>query len=248
MEFYDQWADYYDTMTRFSERLQSEKNILVQWQKKLGCYNVVDAGCGTGLHAVGLALLGLTVTAIDPAEKMLTRAAEQAHTYGVQIRFACETMQHLHRVVAPASQDAVFSLGNTIPHLLTKNAIRTSFRRIHQCLKPGGAFIMQLLNYDNILVHQDRIINVTTDKDLHFVRFYDFLKTRLRFNILVSDERNRPGKPQLFSTVLYPYRKEELQSLLRQAGFFKLEVYGSLSMSPYTASSPNLVMCAFKRH
>lgn len=247
MEFYDQWAEYYDSMTRFSERVLSEKNILAQWQQKLACRQVVDAGCGTGLHAVGLALLGLSVTAIDPAEKMLKQAAEQAETYGVNIRFVGATMQTLHRVVAPGSQDAVFSLGNTIPHLLTNRSALAAFRHIHQCLKPGGAFVVQLLNYDKILQQQERIISVTREKDLRFVRFYDFLKSRLRFNVLISDEQAQPASHHLFSTELYPYRKKQLQTLLRQAGFSKQEIYGTLAMSPYTASSPNLVICACKR-
>ncbi len=247
MDFYDQWADYYDTMTRFSERVESEKNILAQWQLQLGCRTVVDAGCGTGLHAVGLALLGMTVTAIDPSEKMLDRAKAQAEHYGVHIRFAGITMQHLQRVVAPASQDAVFSLGNTIPHLLTRPVIRSSFKRIYECLKPGGALVLQLLNYDKILRRQERIISVSSEGELQFVRFYDFLARRVRFNILVSDRQSSPGRHHLFSTELYPYSKQLLQSLLREAGFVRLKTYGSLSMQPYTAASPNLVLCAFKR-
>jgi SAM-dependent methyltransferase len=247
MEFYDQWAEYYDSMTRFSERMLAEKNILAQWQQKLVCRQVVDAGCGTGLHAVGLALLGMTVTAIDPAEKMLEKAALQAKAYGVTIHFAGVPMQKLQRVVAPSSQDAVFSLGNTLPHLLTTRAVASSLRQIHRCLKPGGAFVLQVLNYDTILQQQERIINVTREKDLRFVRFYDFLKSRLRFNILISDERVQPATHRLFSTVLYPYRKKQLHTLLRQAGFGTREEYGTLAMSPYTSSSPNLVICARKR-
>src|SRR5438045_2464528 len=48
---------------------------------------VLDAGCGSGQWAVGLAGFGCQVTAIDLAPAMLERARAHAHEAGVVIEF-----------------------------------------------------------------------------------------------------------------------------------------------------------------
>jgi SAM-dependent methyltransferase len=59
---------------------------------------VLDAGCGTGEHAVELAALGLRVTAVDVAETALSLASEKAAVRGVDVDFvACDAL-HLDRL------------------------------------------------------------------------------------------------------------------------------------------------------
>ena len=47
--------------------------------------------------------------------------------------------------------DTVLCFGNTLVHLLTTNLIQQMLNGVNAILKPGGMFLMQILNYDYIL-------------------------------------------------------------------------------------------------
>ena len=246
VDFYQGLAEHYDSMTRFAERLQSETERLAIWRQKLACHSVVDVGCGTGLHSIALAKLGLQVTAIDPELAMLKVAAENAATYGVTLRLLAGTMQNLHRHLT-AKQDALFCLGNTLPHLLTDRSLYAGLRSAHKVLRPGGALVIQLLNYQRILAQQERIVQINRTDETEWIRFYDFLDGRIRFNVLMIQGSCAPFHHRLFSTLLRPYQRKELHSTLQACGFAKIAYYANLEEAPYQRFSPNLVICAFKK-
>jgi len=78
VDFYNQLAESYDAMTRFDERLGRERDLLKFWVEA-GCWQtVLDAACGTGLHAIALASLGIKTTASDASAAMLEQAQERA--------------------------------------------------------------------------------------------------------------------------------------------------------------------------
>ena len=48
MGFYEEIATYYDTMTRFHERIPDETALLKVWVERYQLRSVVDLACGTG--------------------------------------------------------------------------------------------------------------------------------------------------------------------------------------------------------
>jgi SAM-dependent methyltransferase len=56
---------------------------------------ILDAGCGTGTHALHLAALGLDVLGVDVAETALAIAREQAAERSVDVEFAAADALHL---------------------------------------------------------------------------------------------------------------------------------------------------------
>jgi glycine/sarcosine N-methyltransferase len=246
-DFYAELADHYDDMARFAERLESEQKVLSLWQKKLACQTVVDVGCGTGLHAVVLARLGMQVTAIDPSAAMLQRAAENAKANAVSLTLLPITMQKLGRSIK-TEQDAVFCLGNTLPHILTIRSLQASLKSVYKTLKPGGALVIQILNYEHVLRQQQRIVQISRSGDSEYIRFYDFLGKRLRFNVLMIKGSTPPFRRQLLSTMLRPLSQPLLKSILHQCGFVALEFFANLSQAPFAVdTSPNLVICCYKK-
>src|SRR6266700_8177289 len=75
---------------------------------------VLDAGCGTGEHALMAARLGLDVTGIDLAANALEQADEKARRWGLEARF----LRHDARRLAELGQrfDTVLDCG--LFHLL----------------------------------------------------------------------------------------------------------------------------------
>lgn len=59
---------------------------------------VLDAGCGTGEHALLIASLGLPVLGVDVAETALAMARKKAADRGVEVEFTAEDALHLDRL------------------------------------------------------------------------------------------------------------------------------------------------------
>jgi SAM-dependent methyltransferase len=60
--------------------------------------SVLDAGCGTGEHALLVASLGLPVLGVDVAETALAMAREKSRTRGIEAEFVAADAFHLERV------------------------------------------------------------------------------------------------------------------------------------------------------
>ena len=246
MGFYEEIAVYYDTMTRFQERLPGETAILKTWVERYQFRSVVDIACGTGLHAIILTQLGIRSVGADLSAVMLEMARAHAREMGVEPTWIQASMEQA-RYKIPGKYDAVFCLGNSLPHLLNQTTLLSAVKSFFSLLSPGGIATIQLLNYHRILAEQQRIIGIHRHGSTEFVRFYDFYPDRLRFNVLSIDWQNGTAVHTLNSTPLYPYQKDELESALATQGFGEFEYYGTMTFQPFEElSSPNLVLVARK--
>ncbi len=59
---------------------------------------VLDAGCGTGEHALHVASLGLSVLGVDVAETALAIARAKARARGIEVEFIAADALHLERL------------------------------------------------------------------------------------------------------------------------------------------------------
>ncbi len=244
--FYHSLAEEYDEMTRFSARLESEKQVLRQWVERYRISSVLDAACGTGLHAILFSQLGVQVTGCDVSEAMLTKARENSKRLEAQVHWVVAAMQSLRQNIR-GKFDAVFCLGNSIPHLQTREDLNRTLQNFREVLQTGGTLILQLLNYHRILSEKKRIININRNRsgNIEYIRFYDFAKDRLVFNILRIDWKKPKVAHQINSTELFPYLKEDIESALRENGFSNPEYFGDIKFSPFSGdTSPNRVVVA----
>ena len=107
-------------------------------------------------------------------------------------------------------------------------------------------FLIQILNYEKILREKERIVNITKKDDEYFIRFYDFGSKDLTFNILKFNA-DQTTKKELISTKIFPYTSKELKKVFKEAGFKKIELFGSLDKKPFdTKSSIDLILFAEK--
>ncbi len=247
MGFYEEIAGYYDTMTRFQERIADETAMLKAWIERYQFRSVADIACGTGLHAIILSQLGIQTVGADISERMLEMARVHALEIGVETTWIHSSMEEA-RFKIQGEYDAVFCLGNSLPHLLNHTALLSAIKSFCRLLSPGGIVVLQLLNYHRILAEQQRIIGIHRQGTTEFVRFYDFYSDRIRFNVLSIGWQNRSPVHTLNSTPLYPYQKDELESALAKQGFGEFEYYGTMTFQPFEElSSPNLVLVARKK-
>lgn len=241
--FYESLIDRYDDMTRFETRLEVSRAVLEPWIRRHRLTEILDVGCGTGVHALALAALpGLTVTGVDPSEAMLERARRNAGERRLTVRWLLGSLQDLDRT-APGPFDAAICLGNTLPHILTEADLRQALTALAAVLRPGGRLLLQQVNYHPLLAEGRRILGVNRSGEIEFVRFYDFLESNLRFNVITIDWSREPPSHSLDSTELRPWRWEELEPVLEEAGFRERQIRGDLRGGKYWAEeSPNLVV------
>jgi len=233
MDFYKDLAETYDDLTRYTERREEEKAVLQAWLKRYPFRTALDAGCGTGLHAIILAELGIKVTAADPSPEMLAKARAHGQEAGVKVNWVAAAFADLPRPAGPGFQ-AVLCLGNTLPHNLTFQELQRTLQNFQAALAPGGRLILQLLNYRRVLASRERITAIRRSRGKEFIRFYDFMpEGTVRFNVLTVEEKGGRLRHQLASTLLYPFQQKELEPQLRQAGFGQLEYFGDLKFNPY---------------
>lgn len=254
--FYDALASSYDEMTSSKTRLIQEKPFFRLLVEKYRIRNAIDAGCGTGFHSLLLSQLGVSVTAIDISAEMLRivkeHAEPQAHppmverNLRVQIRTRQSTFQSLGKVIRNKS-DALFCLGNSIPHLLDERDLRKTLESFSEVLKKDGLLLIQLLNYGRILKRRDRIQSICEVNEITYIRFYDFTEPNLTFNILTLDRTSGSLQHTLNSIELRPVAFKELSVMLTDVGFKDIKPYGSISMEAFDPeTSKDLVILARK--
>jgi SAM-dependent methyltransferase len=106
---------------------------------------VLDCAAGTGTLAVGLALRGFDVVATDASEAMIvrTRALAARHAVGLEARVcAWEDLS------GPPAFDAVFCVGNSIPHAEGQAGRRRAFAAMAGVLRPGGLLVVTSRNWE----------------------------------------------------------------------------------------------------
>ena len=108
--------------------------------------SILDVSCGIGTQALGLAALGHAVTASDLSPAAVERARLEAARRNLVIGFTVADMRRCAEVHG-SGFDVVLSADNSIPHLLSDDAIREAFRSFHQCLRPGGITILGVRDY-----------------------------------------------------------------------------------------------------
>jgi SAM-dependent methyltransferase len=103
---------------------------------------VLDAGCGTGEHALMAAALGLEVTGIDFAATALGAAREKARARGLRVRFV--EGDALDLPALGETFDTVIDCG--LFHVLDDDQRGAYVRSLAAVTRPGGRYFMLCFN------------------------------------------------------------------------------------------------------
>ena len=232
MDFYDEIASDYDAMTGAGQRAARAEVFLRELVSRYRIESALDAACGTGLYAIALAKMGVRVVGADISAAMIDQARQNANQAGAQVDWLCEPMQKLD-YKARGPFDAVLCMGNSIPHLLSDKDLRTALGGFAELLRPDGIVVVQLLNYGRVLAEKERIVGINRAGDKEYVRFYDFLPDRVRFNILEIDWSAGQCTHRLHSTELRPYTADDVATAMMRQGCSSVDFYSGLSFDGF---------------
>ncbi len=254
MQMYDEISTSYDHFVNWNNRLPFEipflEGQLASLKEPGSPLRVLDAACGTAMHAIEFARRGYLASGADISQGMVAQARLNARAAGLSVDVRQAGFGELQPAFGPAAFDALLCLGNSLPHLLTLAALEAALRDFAAVLRPGGKVIIQNRNFDSVLASQERFMEPQTykaqDQEQIFVRFYDFLPDGLiNFHMLTLSGQQGVWKQQVTTSQLYPLQAQELAQALAKTGFEEIRLFGGLNGVAFNAaSSPNLVAVA----
>jgi glycine/sarcosine N-methyltransferase len=151
--FYDELAaDYHLIFADWDAAIAWEAGIVAGLLRDLGVTSgrVLDASCGIGTQAIGLAQAGFSVTATDISPASVERCGREASARGLDIATGVADMRVLD-VRGAGSFAAAVSFDNALPHLLDDADMASACGALRRVLRPGGALLASIRDYDEIL-------------------------------------------------------------------------------------------------
>ncbi len=249
--FYDTFSSEYDRFVNWPGRLQVELPFLQEQLDQAGARRLLDSACGTGMHGIALAQAGFDVSGADLSIGMIEQARLNATQAELALRFEPAGFGELVASFGAQGFDALLCLGNSLPHLLTPQALTAALDDFALCLKPGGLLLIQNRNFDAVMANRQRWMEPQSaregTREWLFQRFYDFEPDGLlTFNILtLHRDGNAPWTQSVRSIPLRPLLAAELYALLPASGFHSIALYGDMTGSSFDpALSSNLVLTA----
>ncbi len=241
MGFYQNLNLYYDILFPANS---AQINLIEKYSKSEA--RILDIAAGTGNQAILLAGNGHEVTAIDSEAEMVNTMVEKALNENVSLKSVRLEMEKI-QLLATSSYDVIVCIGNSIVHLNSIDEIRNMIKDIYKLLENDGTFIVQTVNYDRILNLQiQELPLITRPEGISFRRTYEFLEEKIRFHGTLTIEKD--GKTQQFDQAveLYPLQSFQLVTVLQEAGFSEISLYGDFKENEYNISSPAIIAVAKK--
>jgi SAM-dependent methyltransferase len=243
------WEDLFnDDYLRANERLTEEQLLReVHFiEESLGIERggaVLDLACGTGQHAIELARRGYRVVAFDLSLPMLARAGDEAQERNAQLNFVQGDMREMTFV---EQFDGVYCWNTSFGFFEEeKNALVVD--RIHDALKSGGLFLLDVVNRDFIVPQSPSLAWFEGDGCVCMDEMVvDFITSRMRVKrtMMLDDGRSREIE---FSIRVYSLH--ELGKMLHDHGFKVCEVSGRIATPGvfFGHESPRTIILAEKR-
>jgi len=258
---YDDFSQDYDRFVNWDSRLQAEFPFVEAQLRELKMPvdqkpAVLDAACGTGMHAIELVRRGYRAAGADLSSGMIEKAQSNAFEAGVDAIFKPAGFTQLADAFSGEASfpfDALICLGNSLPHLISESDILRALADFNTCLRPGGLLILQNRNFDAVMTKKDRWIGPQSRRDGNkewlFLRFYDFDADGLiTFNIVrLKREGDSPWNQNISTVRLFPLLQAQLTVLLKESGFSDPHFFGIMNDTAFDpATSENLVAVARK--
>jgi len=197
--------------------------------------HVLDLCCGPGRHALELARRGFSVTGLDLHAPYL----EQARREDAEVEWVHGDMREFRR---EGAFDAAINLYSSFGYFEDQEDDRRVARNLCRSLKPGGAFLIDTMSKEVLArKFQPRGWHELDDgavllKDRRLEDGWGAIRT--------TWTRIHGCDQQSFTFTMRLYAGTELATLLRDAGFAEVTLFGWLDGRPYDHEARRLVALA----
>ena len=151
--FYDALADDYHLIFADWEQSIARQADVLSRLLGAGRRRVLDAACGIGTQAIGLAREGYDVTATDISAAAVARCAREAEARGLRIRTG---VADLRALPSGDAFDAAVVFDNALPHLRTDADLAAACTALRGVLAHDGLLCASIRDYDALLTVRPR--------------------------------------------------------------------------------------------
>lgn len=226
---YDSFAKHYHLVYRDWHAAMNSQGLLLS--QLIGRHfkahkkpRILDASCGIGTQAIGLAKAGIQVHACDPSPTSVSLASKYARELGVEMSFGVSSFQNLKNTV-PGQFDIVLSCDNSLPHLLQEAELRRAAKNIRAKLSKGGFFLLGMRDYDTLLKVRPQGSGPAHFKEPGKERVY-FQTWRWRaqkpiydFQLFLLQRIGKHWKTETMEGSYRAWRRKEINQVFIAAGF-----------------------------
>ncbi|MFW9779707.1 MAG: class I SAM-dependent methyltransferase [Candidatus Heimdallarchaeota archaeon] len=206
---------------------------------------VLDLCCGPGRHSLELGRRGFQVTGIDRTKSYLDEAIKRAKEESLSIEFIQADMREF---VKPNSFDLVLNLSTSFSYFRDPKEDEQVLKNVYTSLKPGGKFLMEMMGKEVLArIFKERewreyepgvfwLVERKATKDWGWM--YN------RWLLIDTNDPNNLKKE--FEVDHRLYSGTDLRTLLVNAGFSEVSIYGDLQGAPYDHDAKEIVGVAIK--
>jgi SAM-dependent methyltransferase len=216
--------DFSRALSRLSdEQIKREANFI---EESLGVAEggvLLDLGCGPGYHAVELAERGYAVVGYDLSLHQLALAADVAQEREQKLNLMQGDMREM---AFDSVFDGIYCWNTTFGYFEEEKNVAVA-ENIFRALKPGGTFLVDVINRDFVTMQQPSSVWFEGDSAVCMDDMtVDFITSRLRVkrSLMLDDGRTKecPYSIRLYSL-------HELGKLFHDVGFRVAEASGQPS-------------------
>ncbi|MDZ4169193.1 MAG: methyltransferase domain-containing protein [Coriobacteriia bacterium] len=243
-EVFGAYAGFYDALYADKD-YEGECDFIEQVLEAQGLparASVLDLGCGTGGHAIPLALRGFAVVGVDRAPAMVEQAWAKGTEVGVSARFVEGDVRTFE---LGETFDAVISMFAVVSYQLTDDDLAAMFATARRHLREGGVFVFDGWHGPAVIAQQPSVASKTVslpdggtiartarpghDESAHTVTVtYEVVHTSASGEVVRRTQESHAVR-YLFA--------DEISRLLAAAGFELIAIgpFGDLSRKPTEA-------------
>jgi SAM-dependent methyltransferase len=200
---------------------------------------VLDLACGPGRYAIPLARAGYEVTAVDRTRFLLDQARDGASRAGAKVEWIEQDMREF---VRPAAFDLAINVFTSFGYFDEPAENRRVLENIHASLKPGGAFVLDVLGKECLAARFQPTRSEASPDGRLLVHRQSVVDDWSRIEgewILIHE-----GRATTFRLRHWLYSGREIREMLADAGFVDVSVFGTFDGAPYDPQAQRLIAVA----
>ena len=196
---------------------------------------ILDAGCGTGGHALFLAKRGYEVTGIDASEVMISIAKEKARRNKTNVDFHVMDLRELQ---LNKRFDACICMFAVMDYLIENRHIQKALSNIRKHLKDGSLFtfdfwygpaVLSILPSERVKIMEKGGIRVIRFAEphldvLHHICKVNYYLIATKGNLIVDEVNEKHVVRFFFPEEIRHYLEEGGFKLLKLCSFLNLDV------------------------
>lgn len=194
---------------------------------------LLDLGCGQGRHLAAFRERGLDGVGLDLSRPLLRRAREDA---GERVPLVQADMRRVP--LSSRAFDAVTSYFTSFGYFASRSEDRRVLSEIRRVLRPGGAYLLDFLNADQVraeLVPEEE----TTVEGKTVVQSREIRDGHVVKRIEIRSGGDRP--PKVYHERVRLYEPDELVEMLGAASLPVRDRFGDYTGSAFETSSPRFI-------